>query len=241
MSVVDKTIKRSKIYFIKNLITALLCWVSLNLIISIISETSSLNDNYFLLAVFVLIAVYKSSYELKINSGSITIVRNGTVTANIIYSNVLNYEYVDRLLKIYTTDGAIFKIKLVKVSDKDSQYIIQFITEKFNRRAPKESTYIPNVVELKERIVNLVYGVMLSAHAGYGLYIGDIYVGQGLHMVGSAAYLTFVAMMSAVIVMLTVIFDHYDRRDNEQMYRSISSFFKFTGWFFYILACIVVI
>ena len=46
----------------------------------------------------------------------------------------------------------------------------------------------------------------------------------------------FAAMMSAVLVMLTVIIDHYDRRDNEQMYRSISSFLKFTGWTFYILA-----
>ena len=125
-----------------------------------------------------IVAIYKSSYELKIKNGSITIIRNGTVTANVHFPKVLNYEYVNRLLKIYTVDGAIFKIKLVKVSDKDSQHVVQLITENFNKRPHQESTYIPNVVEFKERIINLVYAVMLSSYAGYGLYTDDIYMGM---------------------------------------------------------------
>jgi heme A synthase len=66
-----------------------------------------------------------------------------------------------------------------------------------------------------------------------------MYMGKGVHLEGGAVHLMFAAMMSAVIVLLTVLFDHYDRRDNEQMYRSIASFFKFTGWFLFILAYLI--
>lgn len=238
MLLTDKKIGSSRAYFSKNLILALLSWVSFNLFLSTLYQTNYLNDNYFLLAIFVLIALYKSSYELKIESKGITIIRNGTVTANIIFSKVLNYEYSNRLLRIFTTDGAIFKIKLIKVSERDAQKLVGFISEQFEKKPIEESTYIPNFVALKDRIINLVYAVGLSSYAAYGLYIDDMYMGDGVHLVGKSVYFMFAAMMSAVIVMLTVLFDHYDRRDNEQMYRSIASFFKFTGWFLFIVAYI---
>jgi len=47
------------------------------------------------------------------------------------------------------------------------------------------------------------------------------------------------AFVCASVVMLSVIVDHYDKRDNEATYQNFANIFRFAGWGFFILSMIL--
>ena len=49
----------------------------------------------------------------------------------------------------------------------------------------------------------------------------------------------FGAMVCACLIMLSVIVDHYDKRNNERNYRTFAEIFKIMGWGFIVASLIL--
>ena len=97
--------------------------------------------------------------------------------------------------------------------------------------------YSPNHIPRAERFINVVYSLVLIALGGLGLWSGKLLLPgrrtsgpNGLELGGLPAWLMYGAMFCACLVMLSVVVDHYDRRDNEINYRRFARTFKFIGW-----------
>lgn len=86
-----------------------------------------------------------------------------------------------------------------------------------------EGKYVPNIIPLGKRIWNILSSLFLLAYGAYGLWIGDIYIpgkrGSGTHLHGLAAWAMYAAFIAACLAMLSIIVDHFDKRDNEARYK----------------------
>lgn len=95
-------------------------------------------------------------------------------------------------------------------------------------------TYIPNVIPEEERRANIIFSVLLFAYGSYGVWVNDLYIpgkrSRGVHLHDVPAWIMYAAMICACVVMLSVVVDHYDRRNNERHYRTFAEAGKFVGW-----------
>ncbi|MDR7133915.1 hypothetical protein J2X06_001099 [Lysobacter niastensis] len=94
--------------------------------------------------------------------------------------------------------------------------------------------YIPNLIPSGERANHIIFSLLLFAYGGYGVWVNDLYIpgkrSRGVHLHDVPAWLMCGAMICACIVMLSVVADHYDRRNNERHYRIFAEVGKFFGW-----------
>jgi hypothetical protein len=93
--------------------------------------------------------------------------------------------------------------------------------------------YVPNQIPSSERAHYILFSLLLFAYGTFGVWINDLYVPakrRGMHLHDSPAWVMYGAILCACLVMLSVVVDHYDRRDNETGYRFFADFFKFIGW-----------
>jgi TRAP-type C4-dicarboxylate transport system permease small subunit len=95
-------------------------------------------------------------------------------------------------------------------------------------------TYIPNEIPREERRTNIIFSVLLFAYGSYGVWVNDLYIpgkrSRGVHLHDVPAWIMYAAMICACFVMLSVVADHYDRRNNERHYRTFAEAGKFVGW-----------
>lgn len=98
------------------------------------------------------------------------------------------------------------------------------------RRARK---HVPNSVPLRDRIAYLIASACLIAYGGYGLLANDLFVpgrrGTGTHLHDEPALLMVGALLCGVMVMVSIVVDHYDQRNNENRYRSFARRLKVLG------------
>lgn len=94
--------------------------------------------------------------------------------------------------------------------------------------------HTPNEIPAGERWSSIGLSVFLLLYGGWGVGRNDLYVpgkhGPGVHLHDGAAWLLFAAMICASAAMLSVVADHYDRRDNERHYRTFAALFRWLGW-----------
>jgi hypothetical protein len=83
--------------------------------------------------------------------------------------------------------------------------------------------YTPNHIPVETRWIHVLMSAGLIIYGGVGLWLDDIYLpGKrrgGLHFHGLSAQILFAAFLSACCNLLSVVVDHYDRRNNETNYR----------------------
>ena len=106
---------------------------------------------------------------------------------------------------------------------------------------PKE--YAPNHIPFKSRVLSIVFSTILL---GYGLFayrIDDLYLpgkrSGGMHLHGESMYIMLIAFAFAVANLLSVVVDHYDRRNNETNYRKFARVSGILGWVFFALAIVL--
>ena len=100
-------------------------------------------------------------------------------------------------------------------------------------RYDENGGYIPNRISPTGRASHITLSLLLLAYGSYGVWVNDFYVpgrGLGVHLHGVPAWTMYGAVACACIVMLAVVADHYDRRDNEKRYRTFASIGEFLGW-----------
>lgn len=102
-------------------------------------------------------------------------------------------------------------------------------------------TYIPNRIPFRKRVLNIFLSLILIIYGSHGIYTNDLYIiGKrgGLHLHDGPAFMMFAAFLCGSLVMLSVVIDHYDKRNNEQKYKSFASFFEITGWWLFVISLI---
>jgi TRAP-type C4-dicarboxylate transport system permease small subunit len=106
-------------------------------------------------------------------------------------------------------------------------------------------SHTPNHIPTKERISNSLFSVFLLVYGGYGIWINDIYIpgkrGNGIHLHDVPAWVMYGAFICACLVMLSVVVDHYDKRNNEINYKRFADAFRVLGWCFFGLSIILAI
>ena len=95
-------------------------------------------------------------------------------------------------------------------------------------------THTPNHIPKDERTTYIVFSLLLFAYGTFGVWINDLYLpgrrSRGVHLHDTPAWVMYGAIICACLVMLSVVVDHYDRRNNERHYRLFADIFKYIGW-----------
>ncbi len=101
---------------------------------------------------------------------------------------------------------------------------------KFKKTATEKyvTRYIPNVVPRTERLIYFVLSILLVFGGAKGLSNDDLIMVTKRHvhhLHGKEAAIMYGAYIFAALCMVTIIADHYDKRDNEDVYWFISRCF----------------
>lgn len=108
-----------------------------------------------------------------------------------------------------------------------------------------QNSHTPNHIPTSERIKNIIFSLALFGYGTYGVWVNDLYLPgkstKGIHLHGVPAWILYGAIICACLVMLCVVVDHYDKRNNEIDYIMFSDFFKYVGWCFFAASLILAI
>jgi hypothetical protein len=101
-------------------------------------------------------------------------------------------------------------------------------------RFDEHGRYIPNQIPAGERLTHVMLSLALFAYGSYGVWVNDLYVpgkrGRGVHLHDTPAWVMYGAMICAGLVTLSIVADHYDRRNNERHYRAFAAVGEGAGW-----------
>ncbi|PBQ34905.1 hypothetical protein CNR22_13825 [Sphingobacteriaceae bacterium] len=104
-------------------------------------------------------------------------------------------------------------------------------------------TYTPNHIPTGERIKCLFFSIGLLAYGTFGLYIDDLYIpgkrSRGLHFHGIPCWIMYFAFLFASITLISVVIDHYDKRNNETNYQKFTLATRRIGWALFFVAIIL--
>jgi TRAP-type C4-dicarboxylate transport system permease small subunit len=108
---------------------------------------------------------------------------------------------------------------------------------------PMTVDYTPNHIPRTERFLNVLYALAIIIFGAIGLTTGELLIPgkrtsgpNGIALQGFSAWAMYAAMICACVVLLSVVADHYDRRNNEFSYRRFARIGKILGWSFFILS-----
>jgi hypothetical protein len=94
--------------------------------------------------------------------------------------------------------------------------------------------YQPNEVPRAERVFNVVLGLFLLTYGTAGLLNHSLkFSSRGrvlLWLKNGPAWLMALAFILGSLVLLSVVLDHYDRRNNEHHYRTFRHMATRLGW-----------
>lgn len=113
---------------------------------------------------------------------------------------------------------------------------LETIKTKIDWAGPSYDEYgrhIPNKIPRKKQIFYIIFSILLFSYGTYGILINDLYVPgkrRGTHMHDTPAWIMYGAIICACIVMISVVIDHYDRRNNEKHYRTFAKVGEYIGW-----------
>lgn len=105
--------------------------------------------------------------------------------------------------------------------------------------------YRPNRIPLAHRILNSFCAAVIVLLGVWGLASGSLWLptrntrGSSSDLVGPPAWAMYAAMACACAVLLSVVADHYDRRDNEINYRRFVPIGTVLGWSFFLLSFVL--
>lgn len=104
----------------------------------------------------------------------------------------------------------------------------------------KDFFYTPNHIPIEQRRQNICFSIALFAYGTYGIWVNDLYLpgkrSRGIHLHDVPAWVMYGAIICACLVMLSVVVDHYDHRNNERSYTFFAGLFTYLGWGFFILS-----
>ena len=102
---------------------------------------------------------------------------------------------------------------------------------------------LPNHIPSGERAFYIILSSILLIYGTIGIIIDDLYLpGKrrgGIHFHGEPAWIMVGAFFFAVLNMMSVVVDHYDKRNNEINYKRFARVTQIFGWVLFALALIL--
>lgn len=154
-----------------------------------------------------------------------------------VYQNIDREKHPERFKKIceqIASKEAFNKSKTLEKLRETSEYP--------SRKEDLDGNYVPNSISVTDRLFNLVLALVLIVYGSYGVYKNQLYVpatrGDGTYLSGGAAWIMYAALLCGSVYLLTIIVDHYDKRDNEIKYYMFGNFVKLIG---FVLAAVATI
>jgi len=101
--------------------------------------------------------------------------------------------------------------------------------------------YRPNRIPLYERVFHVLASAFMMGYAIYSVRKNDFFLrgrGSSIHLREFPAWVMAGAFLCACAVMLSIVIDHYDKRNNEYQYRSFAKFFQYCGWMLFGLSLV---
>lgn len=111
------------------------------------------------------------------------------------------------------------------------------------RKDESGNLYQPNHIPASTRRQYIFLSSVLLAYGAFGAWVDDIYIpgkrGPGVHFHGVPLWFLLGAMISAAANMISVVADHYDKRNNEVNYRRFARITEILGWILFTLGFVV--
>ncbi|MGQ7818714.1 hypothetical protein [Metapseudomonas furukawaii] len=108
-----------------------------------------------------------------------------------------------------------------------------------------EEDYVPNQVTLLDRAASLIGAVVLFGLSAYVIYVQHFQLAYGgrrgrralvLEFSGAEITLPVLSLLLGAVSVISVFLDHYDKRQNEHIYRKIGRYSLGLGFCCYTLA-----
>jgi hypothetical protein len=103
--------------------------------------------------------------------------------------------------------------------------------------------YTPNHIPYKGRVLSIIFSTLLLGYGIVAFVIDDLYLpgrrSGGMHLHGNSLYIMLAAFACAAANLVSVVVDHYDRRNNETNYRRFARVTRILGWLLFGLAIIL--
>ena len=105
------------------------------------------------------------------------------------------------------------------------------------------ASYAPNHIPLRTRVWNVCLSVLLIGYGTLGLVKDWLLIpgkrSSSVILHGPAVWIMCVAMLCAVLNLLSVLADHYDTRNNEHDYKDFARLTYGAGIAFFVIALLV--
>lgn len=109
----------------------------------------------------------------------------------------------------------------------------------------KNGEYTPNHMPANKRMRYIAFLIFLAIYGAYGVLVNDLYIprkrSKGFHLHDVPALIMYATFICACLAMLSVVADHYDKRNNETNYKMFANVFKCLGWDFFGLSAITAV
>lgn len=94
--------------------------------------------------------------------------------------------------------------------------------------------YRPNEIPLEVRFYHTLSAILLFIYGSHGVWVNDLVFrmkgGFRIHLHDFPAWLMFGSLLAACVVLISVVIDHYDRRNNEAKYKACARYGEYVGW-----------
>ncbi len=104
----------------------------------------------------------------------------------------------------------------------------------------KKQTYTPNHISPEERALSIIFSSILLVYGTIGFIIDDLYLpgkrSRGVHLHGEPLLVMLLSFAFAIANLMSVVIDHYDKRNNETNYILFAKFTRIAGWVLFGLA-----
>lgn len=145
-----------------------------------------------------------------------------------VYQNIDRENHPERFKKIceqLALKESLEKNKESKEHEKSSDYPV--------RKTDIDGNYIPNSISVTDRLCNFLLALAFIIYGSYGVYKNQLYVpsrrGDGIYLSGESAWIMYSALICGFLYFLTIVIDHYDKRDNEIKYFMFGKNVKLIG------------
>ena len=100
--------------------------------------------------------------------------------------------------------------------------------------------YVPNKIPMSKRTWHIFLFVLLLCYGALGLYLDVLYIpgkrGNGIHLHSHAAWIMYAAILCACANLISVVADHYDRRNNEVRYINFAFYAESAAWLLFFIS-----
>ena len=101
-------------------------------------------------------------------------------------------------------------------------------------KTAKPQGYVPNHISVLERTVYIVLSLLLVGYSLHGLITDDLFIpsrqGPGQYVYGPPVFAFVIAAIFGAAALVSVVVDHYDKRNNEREYKKFASFAEAAGY-----------